>query len=198
MEVGKAPVAGSGAAGAPATAAAGQEPKGRGNIAPLADRADIRALDIPAALQILIAEVRAAFELQALAMTADAGMPATSDSPSQAAHAVVQLVLQEMPDDAAGTPTWVAAAARIDDALQIGLDRAISVISTWREVPPTVIDAAQSTRTLIMSVLGDDLQNPIWLRPEWAGLAPRFERFWRRRRRARRGLSDPDGAEHRS
>jgi hypothetical protein len=32
----------------------------------------------------------------------------------------------------------------------------------------------------------------MWLRPEWLGLAPRIERFWRRRRLTRRGLADPD------
>jgi hypothetical protein len=28
--------------------------------------------------------------------------------------------------------------------------------------------------------------------PEWLGLAPAIERFWRRRRLVRRGLTDPD------
>ena len=45
-----------------------QGPQSPANAAPIADRADIRPLDIPAALQILLAEVRAAFELQAVAM----------------------------------------------------------------------------------------------------------------------------------
>jgi hypothetical protein len=45
---------------------------------------------------------------------------------------------------------------------------------------------------LVVSVFGEEPQNPIWLRPEWAGLAPRFERFWRRRCLARRRLTDPD------
>lgn len=191
MDVTKAPMAG-GSAGAPAAAEPGQGPRARDNLAPLADWADIRALDIPAALQILLAEVRAAFELQAIAMTGDTSVATTADSPSQAAHALLQMVLQAMPDEAAGAPEWAAALARVETALQSGLDRAIGAISMWREVPAMVIDAAQGARTLVVTVLGDDPQNPIWLRPEWAGLAPEFERFWRRRRRARRNLSDPD------
>lgn len=192
MDVTKAPLAGGSAPGASATAEPGQGPKARDNLAPLADWADIRALDIPAALQILLAEVRAEFELQAIAMTGGTSVAATADSPPQAAHAVLQMVLQAMPDEAAGAPEWAAALTRVETALQSGLDRAIGAISMWREVPVTVIDAAQGTRTLVMAVLGDDPQNPIWLRPEWAGLAPGFERFWRRRRRARRNLFDPD------
>jgi hypothetical protein len=34
--------------------------------------------------------------------------------------------------------------------------------------------------------------NPIWLRPEWLGLAPRLARLCRRRRVLKRRLTDPD------
>jgi hypothetical protein len=80
----------------------------------------------------------------------------------------------------------------VETALPIGLERAIDAVTAWRDVPFMVVDATKETRDLVFSILGDDPQNPIWLRPEWAGLAPKFERFWRRRRSARRRLTDPD------
>ena len=97
-----------------------------------------------------------------------------------------------MPDESVGMPAWSAALARVETALQTGLDRGIDAVTVWRDVPPNVVDAAKEVRTLVFSTLGDEPQNPAWLRPEWAGLAPRFERFWRRRRKARRQLTDPD------
>jgi hypothetical protein len=180
----------------------------------IADRADIRPLDIPAALQILLAEVRASFELQAIEIGGDTG-GAGAVSETQAARALLQMVLQALPDESASSPewnapgnapgdapgnapgnalAWNAAQMRVDAALQAGLDRAVSAVAAWRDVPASVVDAAKETRTLVFAILGDDPQNPIWLRPEWAGLAPRFERFWRRRRVVRRHLADPDYA----
>ena len=173
-----------------------QGPQSPANAAPLADRADIRPLDIPAALQILVAEVRAAFEMQAIAMGQDADESATS--PPQAVRALLQMALNALPDESAlpdegaGVPAWNAVLARVEAALQTGLDRGIDAVSAWRDVPPIVVDASKEVRAQVFSALDDDPQNPAWLRPEWAGLAPRFERFWRRRRKARRQLTDPD------
>jgi hypothetical protein len=181
------------AAAAPRTATAPpaeQGPQSPANSAPIADRADIRPLDTRAALQILLAEVRAAFELQAVTMGQDPSE--TANSPPQAARVLLQMVLGAMPDESASMPEWNAALARVEAALQTGLDRGIDAVSVWRDVPPIVVDASKEVRTLVFSTLGDDPQNPAWLRPEWAGLAPRFERFWRRRRKARRQLTDPD------
>jgi len=188
----------------PAPAAAGprpptappaeQGPQSPANAAPIADRADIRPLDISAALQILLAEVRAAFELQAVVMGQDAGANEVLTSPPQAARVLLQLVLNSMPDESASIPVWNAMLARVETALQTGLDRGIDAIIVWRDVPPSVVDAAKEARTLVFATLGDEAQNPVWLRPEWAGLGPEFERFWRRRRRARRHLTDPDSS----
>jgi hypothetical protein len=161
------------------------------NIAATADRADIRPLDIPAALQILLAEVRAAFDLQALQMSGEGS--AVLDTPAQAARALVELVIESMPEDA-GVPAWTAVLVHVETALPLGLERAIDAVSAWRDVPFRVVDAAKETRALAFSVLDEEPQNPLWLRPEWAGLAPKFERFWRRRRIARRRLTDPDHA----
>ena len=186
----------------PAPAAAGpspptappaeQGPQSPANAAPIADRADIRPLDISAALQILLAEVRAAFELQAVVMGQDAGANEVLTSPPQAARVLLQVVLNSMPDESASIPVWNAMLARVETALQTGLDRGIAAVTVWRDVPPIVVDASKEVRTLVFSTLGDDPQNPAWLRPEWVGLAPKFERFWRRRRLARRLLTDPD------
>jgi hypothetical protein len=188
MDVTKLPSQGAAAIRAPTTPAepGSQSPA---NVAATADRADIRPLDIPAALQILLAEVRAAFDLQALQMSGEGS--AVLDTPAQAARALVELVVQSMPDEA-GVPAWTAVLVRVEAALPIGLERAIDAVTAWRDVPLTVVDASKETRALVFSVLRDDPQNPLWLRPEWAGLQPKFERFWRRRSIARRRLTDPD------
>jgi hypothetical protein len=166
--------------------AGSQSPAG---IAAIADRADIRPLDLNAALQILLAEVRAAFDLQAAPAGAD-GSSSLGD-PMQAARVLVEMAVLSLPDEA-GVPAWAAALMRMESGLQSGLDLAIDAVSAWRAVPVMVVDAARETRALVFSILDDGVQNPVWLRPEWAALAPRFERFWRRRRNARRYLSDPD------
>lgn len=165
------------------------------SVAAALDRADIRPLDVPAALQILLAEVRASFALTALDLTAldlETGTSILADNPSQAARAILQVFLQTLPEDSASAPSWTAALAPAETALQQGLDRGIAAISGWNEVPAMVVDAAKETHALISSALADDPQNPIWLRPEWAGLAPRLERFWRRRRLRLRRMTDPD------
>jgi hypothetical protein len=154
------------------------------------DRANIRPLDVPAALQILIAEVRASLDLTALSMESNVNILA--DNPPQAARAVLQLFLQSIPDDAPSLPAWTAVVAQAELSLQTGLDHGIAAIVAWRDVPPLVVDSAKETHALIFSALSDDAQNPAWLRPEWAGFTPRLARFWRRRRLARRGLTDPD------
>jgi hypothetical protein len=189
MDVTKLPAQGAAAIRAPTASPAEPGSQSPANIAVTADRADIRPLDIPAALQILLAEVRAAFDLQALPMSGEGS--AVLDTPAQATRALVESVIESMPDDA-GVASWNAVLVRVEAALPIGLERAINAVSAWRDVPPAVVEAAQETRASVFSVLGDEPQNPLWLRPEWAGLQPKFERFWRRRRIARRRLTDPD------
>jgi hypothetical protein len=189
MDVTKLPSQGAAAIRAPTAPPAEPGSQSPANIAATADRADIRPLDIPAALQILLAEVRAAFDLQALQMSGEGS--AILDTPPQAARVLVELVIQSMPDEAS-VPSWTAALVHVETALPIGLERAIEAVTAWRDVPSVVVDAAKETRALVFSMLGDEPQNPLWLRPEWAGLQPKFERFWRRRRIARRRLTDPD------
>jgi len=166
------------------------------NLAPVADRADIRPLDVAAALQILLAEVRTGIDLPATDdLPAIGDLPADGaapQSPIQAARALVEILLKELPEDAGDAPAWTAALDRVETAMQSGIERAIGLVTLWPEVPAAVVDAVKEARTLFLFALGDDRQNPLWLRPEWLGLGPRLLRFRRRRRRARRRLTDPD------
>ena len=146
----------------------------------------IRPLDIPAALQILELK-RASFELQAILMgdTGAAGI----ESPNQAARALLQMVLQALPVESNALARTQRRRAATDALQTVSSLRHAGAVSAY--VPASVVVAAEQARTLVR-ILGDDPRNPIWLRPEWAGLAPRFERFWRRRRIVRRQLTDPD------
>jgi hypothetical protein len=167
------------------------------NVAPPTDLVDIRPLDIPAALQILLAEARVALDLalQAAIVPGRANTPAPAiftASPVQAARALVEMFLQAVPVDAQDPPVWEAILARVETAFQSSVDGAVNAVAAWRDVPAVVTAAATETRQLVFSVLAGDSQNPVWLRPEWAGFAPRIQRFWRRRRQVRRRLTDPD------
>ena len=182
-----------------------QGPASAADIAPTADLADIRPLDISGALQILLAEVRAALDLQlsaaitpgAITSSAAPAAPAATagaiaQSPAQAARELVEMFLQALPEDASDAPAWTAALVGADAALQSGIEQAMGVVTQWRDVPAAAVDAVVETRALFISALGDEPQNPLWLRPEWMGLAPMLHRFRRRRRNARRRLTDPD------
>ena len=183
------------------------------DIAPAADLADIRPLDISGALQILLAEVRAALDLQlgtaitpgvspssgstastaaTAAMAASVTASAIAPSPEQTAREMVEMFLQALPEDASDVPAWTAALVRADAAMQSSIERAIGVVTQWRDVPAAAVDAVADARALFIAALGDEPQNPLWLRPEWVGLAPVLHRFRRRRRNARRRLTDPD------
>jgi hypothetical protein len=180
-----------------------QESAAAADAAPAADRADIRPLDVRAALQILLAEVRAGLDL-GVDVGADVGADAAvaagvaqdpaGATPVQTARELVEMFLQALPDEAADPPAWTAALMRAETAMQSGMDRAINVVSQWREVPPAAVDAVKDARALFLSALGDEPQNPLWLRPEWMVMGPLFQRFRRRRRNARRRLTDPDYA----
>jgi hypothetical protein len=193
MEISKVPPADSATIRAGNAGVTGQESPAAATSAPAVDRADIRPLDISAALQILIAEVRAGLDLALDAAAAqEPANPFNPVDPLHAARALVEMFLQALPDDASNPPEWSAALIRAETAMQTSMERALGVVSQWREVPPAVVDAVKETRALFSSVLGDDLNNPLWLRPEWMGLGPLWQRFRHRRRNARRRLTDPD------
>jgi hypothetical protein len=184
MELSKLPPADVPTARAGTATATEQGSHSAATVAPPADRANIRPLDISGALQILLAEVRAG-----LGLPVDA---AITQSPVQAARELVNMFLQVLPEDAGSEPAWTAVLVRVEAATQSSIERALSVVTQWRDVPPVAVDAVKETRALFFSALGDDPRNPLWLRLEWVGLAPRIQRFWRRRRHARRRLTDPD------
>ena len=168
--------------------------------APGADRADIRALDVRGGLQVMLAEIRSAFELIAESigteamsnLAPDEGGNAGVEVATQAARQIVEWVLQAMPEDASNPVVWSAVMVRVETALQEGLQQAESALANWNEVPASVLASVKQAGGLALQVLSDDRPNPLWLRPEWVGLEPRLERFWRRRRAARRHLTDPD------
>jgi hypothetical protein len=205
MQISKVPPADVPTARAGSVTTAEQGPPPAADTAPPADLADIRPLDISGALQILLAEVRAALDLQLSAAITPGANPsgaaaaarvaiagAGAQSPDQAARQMVEMFLQTLPEDAGDAPAWTAALVRADAAMQSSIDQAIGVVTQWRDVPAAAVDAVTDTRALFVSALGDDPQNPLWLRPEWVGLAPVLHRFRRRRRNARRRLTDPD------
>jgi hypothetical protein len=158
--------------------------------APRADQVDIRPLDVSGALQILLAEVRAAFD--SLEISATLSSLTVVDSPGQAAHQLVAMALQAIPDDAPIASELINALERMESALQTGFDRAMSAVRVWRDAAPAVVESIKETRVWVFSALGEDAPNPIYLRPEWLGLAPHLDRMRRRRRLARRCLLDPD------
>jgi hypothetical protein len=155
-------------------------------------------LDLQGALQILLAEVRAALDLALL----DAGSPLPAapdtplsvapDGPLPAAREGVESVLRYLPEGSPNVAIWNQALPRADAALQAGLARALSVIDAWRGVPPGVAASAREVSALIANALGDEPLHPIWLGQEWFGLAPRLERLRRRRSVLKRRLTDPD------
>lgn len=176
------------------------------------DRVDIGPLSLPGALQILLAEVREALaaELPVLPLPPYGLNP--PQNPDQAAHRLVELYLQavtpeEQTERAAGE--WLAQLARVDAAADKGFERALQVVTEWREVTPPVIASLQEARGMMVSALtmdelpgvldlagSRDQFNPAWLlRPDWLTLAPRLERFRRRRRKFRKSAPEPDASD---
>ena len=151
-----------------------------------ADRASIRPLALPDALQILIAEVRASLSA-ALDQT-----DAMVQSAPQAASKLVDLYVRAMPEDAGPPAKWLEALKGVQAAFDGGIDRGLDVVAQWREVPREVLDAVREAHTLALVALGDEPPADLWVRPEWLGLAPQLARLRRLRRRARLRLTDPD------
>lgn len=167
------------------------------------DPPDIRPLDIAGGLQILLVETRAAFQqITGFALPASPGLAASpgfgaaggnlATNALQTARQIVDLLLQSLPEDVGDAAVWTSALVRTESALQSGLQQAVTTVSTWRDVPAVVVDTVAQSATLVMQALSEEMPNPLWLRPEWVGLAPRLQRFVRRRCAARRRLTDPD------
>jgi hypothetical protein len=136
-----------------------------------------------------LAEVRAGLDLPLEDPTAQGAVVQT---PVQAARELVEIFLQNLPEDASDARAWTAALVQIETSVQSSIEAGITVVAGWRDIPPAVVDAVKETRALFFSALGDETQNPLWLRPEWMDLGPRLNLLRRRRRNARRRLTDPD------
>lgn len=176
--------------------------------AALADAVHIHPLDLSGALQIMIAEVRAGLPLNGNPTPAVPPLPPGEAPPRPALESaavrleplftttpqtLVQLFLQALPPPETLEPAaWLASVVQLESAVQVALDRAVKAASVWRDVPAAVVDGARETRDVVVAAITGEPPNPLWLRPEWLGLAPRMQEYWRRCRRARRWLSDPD------
>jgi hypothetical protein len=176
-----------GAAAGPPAAAAGATPAPTlppSAAPPGADRADIRALDLPALLLILQTEILDAVGL------APPGVGAVS-SP-QAAASIVDALLRSLPPEGADAPQWLAADDALQGAVLAGTARATALASARADTDPAVLAALPETHTLIAAAWGDETPAALMLLPEWLALAPRLQSLRRRRRLLRRRLLDPD------
>ena len=169
-------------------------------VAALADPVHIHPLDLAGALQILTAEVRAELPLPGDAphaagrleplLLAAGGLPEEAPA-ATAPQTLAQAFLQPAPE-LLQPAVWLASVTQVEGALQAALDRGLAAVTAWRDVPAAVVDGTRETREVVLAAILDEPPNPLWLQPEWLGLAPRLEWYARRRRRARRALSDPD------
>ena len=174
-----------------------------GSTALLLDQLHIEPLDVAGALQILLSEARAALPAAGVAAGAELGaflggpaavlgLGVSVDALAAAPQAVILLFLRALPPTVLEPSTFLVVAHGVEADLHRALDAAVTTVAAWRAVPPAVVAAAGEARSVVLAALRDDPPNPLWLRPEWLGLAPSMERFWRRRRRARRFVDDPD------
>jgi hypothetical protein len=150
---------------------------------PGADRADIRALDLPALLLILQTEVLDAAGL--------APPGAGALSPPQAAARIVDALLRSLPAEGADATLWLAAADALQGAALAGAARATALATARADTDPAVFAALPETHALIAAALCEDPPAGLMVLPEWLRLAPRLHSF-RRRRRLLRRLLDPD------
>lgn len=151
-----------------------------------ADRSSIKALDLPAALQIFLAEVQlslteAGFE----SLTAGAPVRPTAPlSTTAVAPALVEQFLRLLPQDDATPPAaWSATVERVLQAISRGSSAAIERVIGWRDTPPTVAATLQEVRLLALAVINGE-QPALLSRPEWLGLGASLQRLRQRRRRA--------------
>jgi hypothetical protein len=161
--------------------------------APPGDRVDIKAPDTAAALRMVILDVLTALELATASPDAPPGQWTASTQATTAelaSRVLVEMFLRALPE---GNDAAAAMASRLVQAtFQTAIDRSVEAITAWPNIPAAVADAVRDTRALVISQFRDLPMDPRWLRPEWLDLVPRMQRFWRRRRSVRRGITDPD------
>ncbi len=153
-----------------------------------ADTSRIKALNLPAALQILIAEVKlalvqAGFALPAAGAAQSLVQPPMQGAAEPAARAVVGLFLGLVPDEATPEPAWTATLERLVQAVSSGSAAALERVIAWRDTPATIASAVQEARSLALAIIQDDGPPAVLARPEWLGLGAALDRVRRRRRR---------------
>jgi hypothetical protein len=185
MEIPKLPPA---APAAPATGgrAGAAGPNGGAPAEPAAggDRADIRALDVPAALLILATEI-----LDAVGLPPP---PSGAATPPQAAAVIVNSLLQALPVDSAGAHAWLDAEGALQSGIAAGLSRATAIVMARPPPDSGLVAALAQTHALIAMALSEDSPAGLPIGPEWSGLVQRLDAFRRRRRKLRRRWLDPD------
>ena len=157
----------------------------------MADQFDISPLDVSAALRILVAEVQLAVtaglpELLLPSTPAPGTAPVppaplTTATPGAAAGSLLATFLAAVPADEADAGAWMQAVARLEQAFLAGYERAATIVTAWSGVTPEVLASVHASQT------PDGL-----VRAEWLRVAPRLQRFRRRRRALQRRLEDPD------
>lgn len=171
------------------------------------DRSSIKALNLTAALQILLAEVKLALtEAGFASLAADASPRSTAPlSSTAAAPALVELFLRLVPhDEMTPQSTWSATVERLVQAISRGSAAAIERVVAWRDTPPAIAASLQDVRSLALAIINGE-QLTLLSRPEWLGLGSSLQRVRRRRRRtllltdtdadhlADRALQEPSG-----
>lgn len=181
-------------------------------VAAAADRLDISALDVAAALRILIAEVRQAiaaglpelllpsgpvsaptpFDLAAPDTAVPPATAANAVNPEAAAGLLLATFLAAVPAGEGDDGAWMETVARLEQASVAGCERAAAIITAWRDVTPPVVAAVHASQTLFVAALTNARAPDVPMRAEWLAVAPRLARFRRRRRALQRRLEDPD------
>ena len=115
--------------------------------------------------------------------------PATA---TQAARLVIQLFLRSLPPVETDPTLDLAGLERVEADVGNALERGLVTIGAWHEVPEAVVAEAELAGVLVQQVLREDLAAAAWLRSEWPGLATPLQRFWRRRRFARKARNEWD------
>lgn len=155
-------------------------------VIPGGDWSSIKPLDLPAALQILLAEVKLALIEAGFTNSAvDASMRSTATlSPTTAAPALVELILRFVPQGPDASPSaFNAVVERLLQAIGRGGGAAIERVVAWRDTPPAIALTVRDVQARAFALLQGD-QPALLSRPEWLGIAASVQQLRRRRRRA--------------
>jgi hypothetical protein len=121
------------------------------------------------------------------------GVPPGQLAPAAAPVTLIQMMLQRLPAEESQQPVeWLNLATQVEGAVRSALDKAVEVVTAWRDVPPAAIAVVGDARTIVLAALDEDPPSPLWLMPEMMPILPRMQRYWRLRRRLRRSLDQEE------